>query len=143
MFLAGRLFFCGASTAFGKVYCFLKGCNFSLDSRKEQEKKQLPQGRLLCPLQPVCSRSHNSLQAATSELACMWWRRCSPIRIIFSGRNVELVTLVMINPRDFSGLFSRLNIGIKHWGWSVIGFHSRLVHLEFIKSLKSKHSNPE
>lgn len=101
----GFFFFCGASTAFGKVYCFLKGCNFALNSRGK--KKKLPQGRLLCPLQPVCSCSHNSLQATASEFACMWWRRCCPIRIIFSYRNVELVTLLLMNALDhFSGLFS-------------------------------------
>lgn len=96
-------FFCGAP--FGKAYCFLKGCNFSFNSRKEQEKKQLPQGRLLCPLQPVRSCSHNSLQATTGELVCVCWRRCSPIRIIFSCRNAEHVTLLLINCFGSSGSF--------------------------------------
>lgn len=134
MFLAGRLFyFCGASTAFGKIYYFLKGCNFTLNSRKEhKKKKKLPQGRLLCPLQLVCSRSHNSLQATSSELACVWWRRCSPIRIIFSFRNAELVTTLLINALNLSGVFSGLIVGVSSAGRkSMIGFHTRLIHLAF------------
>lgn len=112
---------------------FLKGVtSLLIHERSTKKKKKLPQGRLLCPLQLVCSRSHNSLQATSSELACVWWRRCSPIRIIFSFRNVELVTTLLINAFNLSGVFSGLIVGVSSAGRkSMIGFHTRLSHLAF------------